>query len=208
MPIGDGVRRNIAHVSTAERQRFRDAVVELNSRKYPDNVSKWVKQDQIHQATHVHGGPSFLPWHRELCNRFELLLREVDADLSLHYWDWTEDPRQADDGAGGKVNLLTPNFMGTDSGVVGVPFTGFPPFHRQVKPFPPGIVSDSVIINSSNGVAKEDQWATFRTELEGVHGTIHGYIGGSIRSLHTAFEDPSCSCCTPTWIASGQCGKG
>ena len=190
MALGDGIRRNIAHVSTAERQRFRDAIVELNSRKYPDNVSKWVKQDQIHQATHVHKSLAFLPWHRELCNRFELLLREVDADLSLHYWDWTEDPRQADDGAGGAVDLFTPNFMGTAVGAVGVPFNGFPPFRREVKPFSPTIDSDSEIINSTNGVAKDDQWKAFWEKIEGVHETIHSYIGGSIGDQNTAFEDP------------------
>ena len=190
MALGDGIRRNVAHVSAAERQRLRDAIIELNSRKYLDNVSKWVKQDEIHQATHVHGGPAFIPWHRELCNRFELLLREVDAKLSLHYWDWTEDPRQASDGAGGKIDLLMPNFMGTPSGPVGVPFTGFPPFDRKVKSFSPAIVGDSTIIDSTNGVAQEDQWKTFRETLEPVHDTIHSYIGGSIGNPHTAFEDP------------------
>src|SRR5262249_40340199 len=45
----------------------------------------------------------FLPWHRELCNRFEALLRKVDPQLSLHYWDWTTDPR----------GLFTAQFMGS-----------------------------------------------------------------------------------------------
>ncbi len=54
-------------------------------------VSYWFKQDEIHQATHVHGGAAFLPWHRELINRFEGMLRLADKDLSLHYWDWNED---------------------------------------------------------------------------------------------------------------------
>ena len=90
MALGDGIRRNIARVTKEERDRFRNAVVQLNNRYYPDGVSKWVKQDQIHEVTHVHEEPSFLPWHRELCNRFEQLIREIDPDLSLHYWDWTE----------------------------------------------------------------------------------------------------------------------
>ena len=63
-------------------------------------VSYWFKQDEIHQATHVHGGPAFLPWHRELCNRFEQLLRKYDDRLRLHYWDWTTDPLKSPDGKG------------------------------------------------------------------------------------------------------------
>jgi Common central domain of tyrosinase len=48
-------------------------------------VSWWFKQDEVHQATHVHRGPEFLPWHREFTNRFEELLRQINPQLSLHY---------------------------------------------------------------------------------------------------------------------------
>ena len=157
MALGDGIRRNIAHVSVEERNHLRDAIVELNNNLYPDGVSKWIKQDKIHEATHVHGGPSFVPWHRELINRFERLLQEIDPDVSLHYWDWTQDPRAASDGKGGVVDLLTEQFMGTASNPIGNPFAGFPPITRNVAggaaaPSPPAVASDSDIINSSNGV--------------------------------------------------------
>ena len=192
MALGDGIRRNIAHVTAAERTRFKNAIVQHHSRYYPDGISKWVKQDQIHEATHVHGGPSFLPWHRELCNRFEELLREIDPELSLHYWDWTEDPTAADDGNGGTVDLFTTNFMGASSGTVGDPFSGFPTITRNVSAGAPGVDSDADIINSTNGVAQNDQYNTFREKLEGSpnHNSVHGYIGGTIGDPHTAFEDP------------------
>jgi len=99
MPIGDGIRRNILTVGASEQQRFVAAIVALNSRHYHGSrtdfpaggVSEWFKMDEIHQATHVHGGAAFLPWHRELCNYFESLLRQVDPELSLHYWNWNDD---------------------------------------------------------------------------------------------------------------------
>jgi tyrosinase-like protein/VWA domain-containing protein len=120
MALGDGIRRNIATVSVQERNRFRDAIIALNSRLFPGSrtdfpaggVSHWFKHDEIHQATHVHGGPAFLPWHRELCNRFEVMLREVDPDLSLHYWDWNSDP----------APLFTNAFMGNANSDVGEPW--------------------------------------------------------------------------------------
>ena len=122
MALGDGIRRNISAVSPQEQQRFRDAILAFNQRPFPGSrtdfpaggVSYWFKQDEIHQATHVHGGPAFLPWHRELCNRFELLLRILDPELSLHYWDWNQDA----------APLLTANFMGDTIGAVGVPLLG------------------------------------------------------------------------------------
>src|SRR5829696_9113771 len=122
MALGDGIRRNVATISQEERDLLRDAIAELNQdpQRYPGNrddvplaggVTFWFKQDEIHQATHVHGGPAFLPWHRELCNRFEALLRKVDPMLSLHYWDWRTDPR----------SLFTSDFMGSPTGAAGEP---------------------------------------------------------------------------------------
>jgi hypothetical protein len=121
--LGDGIRRNIATVSQQERNRFRDAIIALNQQRFfpgdrtefpAGHVSYWFKQDEIHQATHVHGGPAFLPWHREICNRFEAMLREVDQDLSLHYWDWSTDP----------APLFTATFMGNANGAAGDPWLG------------------------------------------------------------------------------------
>ncbi len=138
MALGDGIRRNIAAVDPAERALLRDALIELNRRFFPGNrtdaipggVSWWFKQDEIHQATHVHGGPEFIPWHRELVNRMEQMLRQVNPQLSLHYWDWTQDPRailNANLGGGltGTLNLFTSDFMGyggASTQVIGPPW--------------------------------------------------------------------------------------
>jgi hypothetical protein len=134
--LGDGIRRNIAHVDPAERALLRDAIVELHHRYYPGSpadtppggVSWWFKQDEIHQATHVHGGPEFLPWHREITNRFEGLLRQINPQLSLHYWDFKEDPRNIPNGnigggGTGTVNLFDSSFMGSPGvGAAGDPW--------------------------------------------------------------------------------------
>ena len=122
--LGDGIRRNIATVSKEERDRFRDAILALQAKLYPGaktdpipgGVSYWFKQDEIHQGTHVHFCPAFLPWHRELMNRFEAMLRNIDPQLSLHYWDWTADPQNLTDSDGKPLNLFTPDFMGNAIG--------------------------------------------------------------------------------------------
>src|SRR2546430_8431756 len=125
MALGDGIRRNIASVDPIERAMLLDALTKLNQKTYPGSrndpvpggVTWWFKQDEIHQATHVHGGPEFVPWHREIVNRFEELLRRINPLLSLHYWNWTQDPRaipNANLGGGvvGTLNLFTAGFMG------------------------------------------------------------------------------------------------
>jgi len=115
MALGDGIRRDVAKVPQAERDLLLDAFLKLDTTKfYPDGVSFWDKQEDIHKNAHfagvdVHSGPGFIPWHRVIVNRLEALLRQIHPEISLHYWDWTTDPTST---AGGRANLFTPHFMG------------------------------------------------------------------------------------------------
>jgi len=210
---GPTIRRNIAKVSQAERDKLRNAILELDRRTYPDGVSFWDKQDQIHQATHVHGGPAFIPWHRELVNRYEALLKQIDPTVALHYWDWQTDPRKSPDGAGGTVNLFStgPNgFMGSASGRAGPPLDGLdnggsfpgsrddtgnpadPPreIRRNVDQGAPQLDSDATIMAADDGLPEAQQWQAIREAIEDAHNTAHGYIGGTIGNAHSSFEDP------------------
>jgi peptidoglycan hydrolase-like protein with peptidoglycan-binding domain len=210
---GPTIRRNIAKVSQAERDKLRNAILELDRRTYPDGVSFWDKQDQIHQATHVHGGPAFIPWHRELVNRYEALLKQIDPTVALHYWDWQTDPRKSPDGAGGTVNLFSTGangFMGSASGRAGSPLDGLdnggsfpgsredtgnpadPPreIRRDVAQGAPQLDSDAAIMAADDGLPEAEQWRAIREAIEDAHNTAHGYIGGTIGNAHSSFEDP------------------
>src|SRR3712207_2495204 len=146
MVLGDGIRRNVASIDPSERAMLRDAFIELNRRVFPGSredtpapgsVTWWFKQDEIHQATHVHQGPEFLPWHREIVNRLEAMLRQINPQLSMHYWDWTQDPTDIPDGnlgggSTGALNLFTPDFMGY-GGPVSQPIGQ--PWQEEAAPF-------------------------------------------------------------------------
>jgi hypothetical protein len=208
LTLGDGIRHNFSKLCEEEKIRFRDAILKLHQNYlYPDGVSGWFKQDQIHQATHVHGGPGFLPWHRELCNRFETLLREVDSLVSLHYWDFQEDVEQ--------MNILGPDaILGSSHGVLASPFdiihnkgkiVGSRTESNPPDPAKPPVkverdvgldisfpfaYPDEQLISRRDGLAEEAQWNKFRNDLEfDFHGQAHGYIGGNLNAGHTAFED-------------------
>lgn len=218
MALGDGIRRDVATISPEERQRLRAAFVGLTREVFPGRreegpphgaVSFWFKQDEIHQATHVHGGPGFLPWHRELCNRLEEMLRLVDPAVSLHYWDWTTDPRRSPD-------LFTSGFMGRADGPAGL--AGFdnggklpgsrnatgnaadPPqeITRNILPGAPApdngvpnFKDDATMITSGDMFPVNEQYREFRLALEAMHNDIHAnYIRGTIGPLHSSFEDP------------------
>lgn len=226
MALGDGIRRNIAHVDPTERALLRDAILEMHKRYYPGvrsetppgGVSWWFKQDEIHQATHVHRGPEFLPWHRELTNRFEELLRQINPQLSLHYWDYKEDPRNVPNGnigggANGTVNLFDSTFMGSSVGSSGDPWltAGFyDPLAGASGHQPDRDVTDIAndpptdIQRTRNAPAPGDQpdttaaqeaavlanpaFPAFRVALEGIHNSAHVYFADI--DPHIAFRDP------------------
>ncbi|GAB7184450.1 hypothetical protein ATKI12_4281 [Kitasatospora sp. Ki12] len=214
MTLGDGTRRDVATITDDERRRLKEAFQQLDSGKftYPDGVTFWDKQEEVHKGAHVagqdvHGGRAFLPWHRELCNRLERLLRIVDPELSLHYWDWTTDPRVATDD---RVALFTTHFMGSASSDIGEPFPDFEStepghhlVHRDVAPGPPvvadlitvlfgfGIALDATITTSGDHLPQPMQYTAMDQVLQGSHNYIHsGYIRGTIANPHFSFHDP------------------
>jgi hypothetical protein len=206
------IRRNVASLSPEERQRFMNTIKELNRHFFlgnreespPGGVSYWFKMDEIHQATHVHGGPAFLPWHRELCNRFEAMLREIDPNLSLHSWDWNTDPRW----------MFTNQFMGSADGEVGQPLLDAGFYNRSADPFrddnlhlrpgeqnanpadPPrtltrrvGSGNPSLTFNDQD-IINSHTFQEMNRKLTRSHNQAHDYIGGNLADPHISFRDP------------------
>lgn len=218
MALGDGIRRNIASVEPAERALLRDAFVELNRRLFPGTrtdqpaggVSWWFKQDEIHQATHVHRGPEFLPWHRVIVNRLEELLQQINPLLSLHYWDWTQDPRaipnaNLGDGRRGTLNLFTPDFMGYGGSSlrpIGEPWLSAGYYVPGASPHrdqsnnpadPPNEVVRSVgglpaTLAADNAVIGAADYRDMRILLERTHNSMHTFV--NMGGQHTSFRDP------------------
>jgi hypothetical protein len=226
MALGDGIRYNIASVDPSERALLRDALLALNDRLFPGSrtdspapggVTWWFKQDEIHQATHVHGGPEFIPWHREIVNRLEAMLRTINPQLSLHYWDWKQDPRaipNANLGGGntGTLNLFTNDFMGyggNSPGPIGPPWQsanspwrpdGFylpgasPDRDSTGNPADPPVTVTRSVVGSPISQATEDgilntvDFADMRLLMESAHNDMHGFV--RMGGLHISFRDP------------------
>ncbi|HEV8332966.1 MAG TPA: tyrosinase family protein [Steroidobacteraceae bacterium] len=202
MALGDGIRRNMATISQAERDRFINAILKMDTSKFfADGVSYWDKQEDIHKNGHatglaVHGGIEFIPWHRALINHFEDLLREVDPELSLHYWDWTTDPRVA---AGGAVALFTDQFMDNWNGEVSHLLQNFesteggshPKIWRDVGATAANGDGTPALQSDASMLAGANDFATLAERLTSAHDfTAHSYIGGTISQAHYSFHDP------------------
>ncbi len=199
MALGDGIRRDVATVSPEERKLLLDAFIQLDTTKfYPDSVSYWDKQEDIHKNAHfagldVHEGLAFIPWHRVLVNRLEELLREIHPEISLHYWDWTTDPRAA---SVGRAALFTNTFMGGTGNPAGPPFKDFESTEKSDTFEGDGIhdhiwrqvgrpVVNGLLITKADGTPnlEDDDTIIFRSTI------------------------PLSFCCTRTWIDSGRAGR-
>jgi hypothetical protein len=218
MALGDGIRRNIASVDPIERALLRDALIASNQRLFPGSrtdpipggVSWWFKQDETHQATHVHGTPEFVPWHRELVNRLEGLLRQIDPRVSLHYWDWTQDPRaipnaNLGNGTTGTLNLFTTSFMGyggSSSAPIGQPWLNagyYVPgasLHRDATGNPADppntvvrfVAGSPATVAQDNAIVNAVDYPTMWPLLKNAHDAMHGFV--AMGGIHTSFRDP------------------
>lgn len=218
MALGDGIRRNIGSIEPSERALLIDAFKQLNHRFFPGSrtdtipggVSWWFKQDEIHQATHVHGGPEFVPWHREIVNRLEEMLRQINPQLSLHYWDWTQDPRNIPNanlggGTTGSLNLFTSTLMGATNGSIGEPWLSAGYYvpgtanDRDVTRNPADAPADVVRIvggtgtgpesvSNDNSIVNGGDFSSMRIVMENAHNRAHGFV--NMGGAHISFRDP------------------
>jgi tyrosinase len=130
-------RKNVKSLTETEKKTFVTAVLALKKKPstlHPGNTgfSRFDDYAEVHrnatnaatnqvtaQAGWAHGGPAFLPWHREFILQFENDLAAIDASVTLPYWDWTD----------AASNPLTSHFMGgngsgADQLVTDGPFAG------------------------------------------------------------------------------------
>ncbi len=177
-------RQNAATATPAERAAYRQAILDLGTNPalvFPDR-SYWHKQQEVHanimgSYPYAHGSPAFLSWHREMVNRYEVLLQEANPTVKLLYWDWTTDPENSTGG----FNFFTPSFMGASGrgtgGVsIGAPFMPAlapPTVTRNLSLGAPGSQADTTVLSSA-------LYQNVRSVIENVpnHNSAHGYIGG------------------------------
>lgn len=170
-------------VTSTDLEDYRDAVIAIQSDpnfQYNDGVPYFEKQNTIHRIGGAeHGNPAFLPWHRELVNRFENLLRESNPLLTMLYWDFTQDP----------APLFIDEFMGPSNaaGTVTGPLASALPTSLLRTPGVQTCVADSdaTLLGASAYGA-----FSFDVERSPNHNCAHGDTGGTIAGLSTAVRDP------------------
>lgn len=173
-------RKNFLTLGIDEKQRFIDAIKQLKSLPGTEN-NDYDRHVAIHRDHFrngmAHGGIHFLPWHREYLNQFENDLQEIDSDVTLPYWDWTEEAARTPDSS-----LWADDFMGgTGSPVSTGPFSDW-----GLRRFL-GRDEEALPTSEEVGMAlSHTTFSTFTRRFEtDVHNNPHRWVGGTMATAES-----------------------
>ena len=94
-------RKDIDSLSRAELDRYAAAIKEVMRRSEANrkDPTGYVFHAELHNKSRdhpdgsvgacEHNSEQFLPWHRAHLAGFEKVLRDIEADVTIPYWDWT-----------------------------------------------------------------------------------------------------------------------
>jgi tyrosinase len=108
------VRKDVKDLTAQEKKDFVQAIYKLKRTRsafgkrhisYYDFLVYYHRRAANGRVNGAHGGPAFLPWHREFLNAFEALLTNVSGKhIAVPYWDWTS--------SASTLTMLGPDLMG------------------------------------------------------------------------------------------------
>ena len=168
----------------------------------------------------THGSILFFPWHRAYLYFFELALQEASEDdqVFIPWWDWLSDDAHMDGIPGFFTDEVTDNPLARadvhlslqdislirshprlentlDFSDPQQPRTHRFPGSPRGLPYrmPPtfvGPTSASEDWFNVENILDDENFNSFSTRLENIHGGIHGWVSGSMSQVPTAAFDP------------------
>ncbi len=229
------IRKNAILLSNTEKQRYVNAVKALKQDivttvdgvavgRYDQFVAlhlgvtrRFINNSPVGDG--AHGGPGFLPWHRQYMLDLETALRQIDSDITIPYWDWIDMDGSRDvlfqedfmGPAGSGPDTISPVRSGHFSREngwplidaihrtrVGAPTQGTSLLRRTALRFvrrspanPTGFPAQVRIDELLGRNVFEDTLERgFRADLEGdPHGTMHVWINGTMGGMSSP-NDP------------------
>ncbi|MXX72099.1 MAG: hypothetical protein F4205_07660 [Gemmatimonadetes bacterium] len=213
------IRKNAARMDHGEWRRFCSALLALkHTYAAGSEVSIYDQFVAMHVAVrrlvpagnptsptsldNAHGGPAFLPWHREYLRRLENALASVDPRVTLPYWNWGIGAEAetnglfADYALGNRAGEVSSGyFSASGDSVLGLGWTipvplrlndpSSPALHRgeDLSAVPTEPVANSTFPSAETvfSILQRGSFSTFRTALETVpHDRLHGWVGGDM----------------------------
>lgn len=162
-------RKDQATLTPTEQNRFLCALNVLIA-----NGTYGVLVD-IHAQMHMqHTNDRLLPWHRIFLLQLEQALRLIHPDVSIPYWDWTKASEDA-----------IPGWLAGVLPVVTTPTRTIP-----VTRAPHSSADLALIASNVPSIMASTTWSGFAPPINGVHGAIHMWVGGTMSSPSTSPADP------------------
>ena len=124
----------------------------------------------------------FLPWHRAYLVFFDNAARDQDEDAVLPWWDWTSEVSHQD----GLPAAYTAGGPSLQSGPM--PAINGAPERRTARN--PGDPADLPTPEQVEDLLDLTDFRDFSNQLQDVHDSIHGWVGGDMGAIATAAFDP------------------
>ena len=185
------IRKEIRNLSADERGLFIAAVKRLKASGTADRLTKM----HIDYQT-ILAGAQQLPWLRQFIFNFERELQDIDAAVTIPYWDAAYDGARPE-----RSPVFSPNWAGgngaglshvvVQAGAFGEWHADYPESHQLRRAWNGGTWitawQTTEVINAI--VAQETTYAAFRARLIHFDGAVHTGIGGDMATM-AAPTDP------------------
>lgn len=134
-----------------------------------------------------HGAPGFFTWHRAYLLAFEDALRKQRCDVTLPYWNWSSGPT-----TGVPEPCRLPTYVNRSGATVANPlYSGPRPGGGQTaRRADIDTTTYGDLAATAQSATTAATFSSFQSQINGVHGAVHGRTGGDMGAVPTAGFDP------------------
>ena len=195
------LRQSVSKLSADELARFRAAFEKFLARADNKGFQYFANWHGVAFNICQHHNDLFLPWHRGYLYHFELALQDIDAQVTLPWWNWIDEPglpaayRSAK--VAGKPNVLAGAPI-KPSGVQSQPdwpqhTTRDPGAPQDPAPMPPPLRTATIggrKVDLYDWMMSSPSYSQFEQRCWRLHDNIHVWLGGTMSDQNWAAYDP------------------
>ena len=182
-------------MTQAERCRYVDVIFKASTLPpWKNCYDELIRIHRVQFNNGIHQQSFFLPWHRWYILALENLLRKIDCNVTVPYWDWSLEPQTWQNsivwavqcGLGGNGDPANNYYVNTglfrQSNWQLTPSAADTDLRRRFN----GVLPDcaSVAMVQRLGIAEFNTWHTFVSS--NLHDAVHCNIGGTMCSQDSA----------------------
>jgi tyrosinase len=184
-------RRDARGLTSGQIDDFRQAIAAAQGISDPDDRSyqHWAGIHGLPMPISCrHASPIFLAWHRAYLYFFEKELQDRVAGVTFPWWDWTQAHAEGLPEIYSRQRTTqrrkNPLF---DSPIQPVGRRSRTEDRTWREPGAgPGLPTSAKL----EQVLQNPDFSTFQTQLEGIHNSVHGWVGGTMNDPYVAAYDP------------------